>query len=315
MRAVVDTLERVLEYDANLLLLGESGVGKDFIARAIHRLGHRSSGPFVAIDCAGIPAELFESELFGHEKGAFTDATDSTPGKLELGAGGVVYLDEVASLSSAHQAKLLRVLDQKSFTRVGGRKAISLDVRIISSSNTRLEEAVESGEFRPDLYYRLNVVSVQIPPLRERREDVLALARGLTREASRRYGKNVRELSADVEAFLKGYSWPGNLRELSAVIDRAVLAEESEVLSLASLPREKFGAAEALTGIGVAERWSLEELERHYLRAVIADCGGNYSRAARILGISRKALLEKRKRFGLDEARPGANAIRDEKKP
>lgn len=299
MRAAVATIEKIVDYDANLLLLGESGVGKDFVARVVHRFGNRSAGPFVTIDCAGIPRDLFESELFGVEKGAFTDAREARPGKLELAAGGILYLDEVAAMGPAHQAKLLRVLDERSFARLGGGKAIDLDVRIISSSNAKLDEAVERGDFRPDLYYRLNVVSLELPPLRERREDLLSLARAMVRDAARRHKKSVTGLSPDAEVALRGYAWPGNLRQLASVIDRAVLVEDGPLLSIGSLPRETFGSGRELAAIGVAEKWSLEELERHYLRAVIDACDGNFSRAAGILGISRKALLEKRKRYGL----------------
>jgi DNA-binding NtrC family response regulator len=300
MRAAVATLEKILGVDASVLLLGESGVGKDHVARLIHRLGPRSAGPFVTIDCAGIPAELFESELFGYEKGSFTDARESKPGRLESAAGGVVYLDEISAMSAAHQAKLLRVIDERRFTRVGGRKPADLDVRFVSSSNARLDESVASGRLRADLYFRLNVVTVELPPLRERREDIVALARGMLRDAARRYGRPVIGISKQAEAMLRAYAWPGNLREMAATIDRAVLAETGPTLSEASLPRETFGTGSALAAIGVSQRWSLEELERHYIRAVIADCGGNFSLAARVLGISRKALLEKRKRYGLD---------------
>jgi transcriptional regulator with PAS, ATPase and Fis domain len=298
MRAAVSTLEKVLDYDANLLLLGESGVGKDHVARTVHRLSNRATGPFVTIDCAGIPAGLFESELFGYEKGAFTDAREARPGKLEAAAGGVLYLDEVAAMDLAQQAKLLRVLDEKSFTRIGGRTPASLDVRIISSTNADLDDAVERGTFRPDLFYRLNVVSVELPPLRERREDILAVARSMLRDSARRHRKSISGIERQAEQVLRGYAWPGNLRELAAVIDRAVMVEPAEEISARSLPRETFGSGRELAAIGVRESWSLEQLEKHYIRAVIDECDGNYSRAARILGISRKALLEKRKRFG-----------------
>jgi len=298
MRAAVTTLDKIVDYDANLLLLGESGVGKDFVARIVHRLGSRAEGPFVTIDCAGIPADLFEAELFGHERGAFTDAREARDGKLETAAGGIVYLDEVSAMSPSHQAKLLRVLDEKRFTRIGGRRPVSLDVRFISSSNTKLDQAVEEGRFRPDLFYRLNVVSVELPPLRERREDILALARAMLRDAARRHGKSIRKIAPDAEQLLRGYRWPGNLRELSSTIDRAVMVEDGSYLSARSLPRETFGGGPDLIQAGVQESWTLEQLERHYVQAVIDDCDGNFSRAARILGISRKALLEKRKRYG-----------------
>jgi len=287
MRALLQMVEKVVDHDVNLLILGESGSGKDFLAEAIHACSVRRQNPFIRIDCASIPVELFESELFGFEKGTFTDAHARKLGKLELVNGGTIYFDDIASLAPALQAKLLRAIQEKRFTRLGSNKTVTLDGRVISSSSVPAEELVT--ELRRDLFYRINVVTLAVPPLRERREDIPQLARAFLAR---------RKSAIDPVAMrmLAEHDWPGNVRELRNVIDRAALVEESEVLMPSSLP--------ALTSDFVAaaarHRWTLDELEARYIRDILCQTKSNYSRAAQILGINRKTLLEKRKKYGLD---------------
>jgi two-component system response regulator AtoC len=285
MRTLLQTVEKVLDHDVNLLLLGESGSGKDYVAEAIHACGNRRSKPFVKIDCAGIPAELFESELFGFEKGTFTDAQSRKLGKLETVQGGTVYFDDIASLAPALQAKLLRAIQEKRFTRLGGNQTLALDGRVISSIPS---EELLAG-LRRDLFYRINVVTLTIPPLRERREDIPHLAKSFL--ARRKRGIDVEAMQMLVE-----HEWPGNIRELRNVIERAVLIEESDVITPASLPPLSANIVES----ALRNQWTLDDLESRYIREVLGQTKSNYSRAAKILGINRKTLLEKRRKYGID---------------
>ena len=300
VRTVLRTVEKILDNDANILLLGESGVGKDFLAEAIHRSGIRRLQPFVRIDCASIPEELFESELFGYEKGTFTDAVDRKPGKLEMAQRGTLYFDEVGTLAPHLQAKLLRVIQENRFSRLGGSRNIDLDVRILSSSNLPLEQLLETGALRRDLYYRLNVVSLALPPLRERREDVPILARAFLRDAAKRYKKRITGFAPETLALLQSHSWPGNLRELRNVIDRAVILETGSAVTPESLPLETFVSASDLVSRAAERKMTLDDLEREYIREILRQTRSNYSKAAEILGINRKTLLEKRRRYRLD---------------
>jgi two-component system, NtrC family, response regulator AtoC len=287
MQALLKTVEKVLDHDVNVLLLGESGSGKDFFAEVIHACGKRRERPLVRIDCASIPVELFESELFGYEKGTFTDAQARKLGKLELVQGGTVYFDDIASLAPALQAKLLRAIQEKRFTRLGGNQTVTLDGRVISSSSIPPEELL--GGLRRDLFYRINVVTLMIPPLRERREDIPRLARSFL-------ARRKRAIDPAAMRMLAGHDWPGNIRELRNVIDRAVLIEESDVVTPTSLPPLSGDLIKSAT----RQQWTLDELESRYIREVLRQTKSNYSRAAQILGINRKTLLEKRKRYGLD---------------
>ncbi len=287
MRALLQTVEKVLDHDVNLLLLGESGSGKDFLTEAIHACGGRRQNPFIRIDCAGIPVELFESELFGFEKGTFTDAHARKLGKLELVKGGTIYFDDIASLAPALQAKLLRAIQEKRFTRLGSNQTVALDGRVISSSSVPAEELV--NELRRDLFYRINVVTLTIPPLRERRDDIPQLARSFL-------ARRKRAIDPEAMRMLVEHDWPGNVRELRNVIDRAVLVEESDVLTPSSLPTLTTDFVAAAT----SHRWTLEELEARYIRDILRQTKSNYSRAARILGINRKTLLEKRRKYGIE---------------
>jgi two-component system response regulator AtoC len=287
MRTLLQTVEKVLDHDVNLLLLGESGSGKDYIAEAIHACGHRRGKPFVKIDCAGIPAELFESELFGFEKGTFTDAQSRKLGKLETVQGGTVYFDDIASLAPALQAKLLRAIQEKRFTRLGGNQTLVLDGRVISSTSIPSEELLAG--LRRDLFYRINVVTLTIPPLRERREDIPALAKSFL--ARRKHG-----IDADAIQMLVEHEWPGNVRELRNTIERAVLIEDSDVITPASLPPLAADIVES----AVRHQWTLDDLESRYIREILRQTKSNYSRAATILGINRKTLLEKRRKYGIE---------------
>ncbi len=299
LREALRSAEKALPTDASILVLGESGTGKDHLVDAIHACSARAAGPLVKIACAALPEELFEAELFGFEKGAFTDAAARKPGRIETAEGGTLYLDEIGSLTPHLQAKLLRLLQERTFSRLGGEKSIGLDVRIVSSSNLSAEELSDETRFRRDLYYRLNVIAVRLPPLRERPEDIPMLARLFARDAARRYRKRARELDSATLALLGEHSWPGNVRELRNVIDRAVIGEEGATLSPASLPRDFGIDGERFVAAGAARGETLEAMERRYVIEVLRRTGGNQSRAALILGISRKTLLEKRKKWGL----------------
>jgi transcriptional regulator with PAS, ATPase and Fis domain len=279
MRALLDTLEKVLDHDVSILILGESGSGKDFLAKAVHAAGARRERPFVAIDCASIPAELFESELFGYEKGTFTDASARKLGKLEMARGGTVYFDEIGALAPPLQAKLLRAMEEKRFTRLGGHASVPFDARVISSSNS------DPKTLRRDLFYRINVVTVTIPPLRERARDIARLARAFL-------GRR-KKLSAEALEILEQHPWPGNVRELKNAIERALLVEESDTVTPAALPPFDAGG---LAATAAQRGWTLAELEARYIAEVLRQTKGNMTKAAAILGISRKTLWERRRR-------------------
>ncbi len=298
-REILRSAEKALPTDASILVLGESGTGKDYLVDAIHACSARSAGPLVKITCATLPEELFEAELFGFERGAFTDAAARKPGRIETAEGGTLYLDEVGTLTPHLQAKLLRLLQERSFSRLGAERSIALDVRIVSSSNLAAEELSDEKRFRRDLYYRLNVIAIRLPPLRERPEDIPMLARGFAREAARRFRRSVQEIDPAALARLAEHRWPGNLRELRNVMDRAVIGEESERLTLESLPRDFGNDADTFVATSAVREETLEEMERRYITEILRRTNGNQSRAALILGISRKTLLEKRKKWAL----------------
>jgi len=282
MRALLQTVEKVLDHDVNILLLGESGSGKDHLAEAIHACGRRRERPFVRIDCASIPPELFESELFGYEKGTFTDAQARKLGRLELAQGGTVYFDDLAALAPNLQAKLLRAIQEKRFTRLGGNQSVSFDARVITS-------AADAASLRRDLLYRVNVVTLPLPPLRERAEDIPLLARSFL-------ARRKRAVDAAAMTILQQHDWPGNVRELRNVIERAVLVEETDVITPQSLPPLDADLA-ATAG---RQQWTIEQLEARYIREILRQTRGNYSKAAGILGINRKTLLEKRRKYGIE---------------
>jgi DNA-binding NtrC family response regulator len=283
MRSILQTAEKVVDRDVSVLLLGESGAGKDHMAEAIHACGPRRGLPLVRIDCAAIPPDLFEAELYGFEKGTFTDAQTRKIGKLEAAAGSTVYFDAIAGLAPVLQAKLLRAVQEKQFTRLGGNDVIRFDARVISSSSSGIES------LRRDLLYRINIVTLAIPPLRERREDIPQLVR-------RFVARRKRGVSDDAMQLLMEHDWPGNVRELRNTIERAVLVEAGDVITPRSLQPLELDLIGAVT----ERRLTLDQLEERYIRRVLADTAGKYSRAAEILGINRKTLLEKRRKYGID---------------
>jgi DNA-binding NtrC family response regulator len=299
-KGLLRQIQTVLGLDVTVLLLGESGVGKGEMAEAIHRLGHRRERPFVKIDCANIPYELFESELFGFEKGAFTDAKEPKPGRVEAADGGTLYLDEVGALPLATQAKLLRLIEEKEFTRLGGHVPQRLDVRIICSSNMDLQARVREGGFRKDLFYRINVMTFVLPPLRERREDLPLLSLRIAKALARQYGKPVWSIAQEAHSILTRYPWRGNLRELRNVLERAVIVCDDKKIQPEHLPSDAF-LEEDLVQTAFAQKWDLERLEMEYIREILRFTRDNNTRAAKILGISRKTLLEKRKKYNLSK--------------
>jgi DNA-binding NtrC family response regulator len=280
---------------APVLLLGESGAGKEVAARRLHAMGPRAAAPFVALNCAAIPRDLLESEVFGHERGAFTGATDRRPGAAERAGAGTLLLDEVAELEPALQAKLLRLLEDRRFLRVGGTKEIALEARVVAATNADLATRVAEGRFRGDLYYRLAVVELRVPPLRERPEDLLPLAQALLAESARQAGRPGLGLTPEVETALAAYPWPGNVRELRNRIERAALLAPADALA----PADLFpGVLECPAPQTLAE--ARDAAERVHIRRVLSHCGGRMADAARVLGISRTTLWERAKRLGLN---------------
>lgn len=299
MLALFRELDRVAPSEVTVLVQGESGTGKELVARALHDGSGRAAGPFVALNCAAIPESLQESELFGHEKGAFTGATAQRPGRFEQADGGTLFLDEVGELSAALQAKLLRVLQERSFFRVGGNKELSVDVRIVAATHRDLETAASEGSFRQDLFYRLAVYEMALPALRDRGDDVLELARALLQ--SKRGGAEL-ELSADVERALQAYAWPGNVRELDNAMARAAVSATDSV-TLADLPpRVRRGAPEPIAADAASPNGlkPLEVLERKAILEAIAAHDGNLSAVMRQLDIPRTTFYRRLKAFGID---------------
>jgi DNA-binding NtrC family response regulator len=308
MRAVLDIARRAAPSGATVLLLGESGTGKEVIARAIHRWSCRGERPFVVVNCVALSEELLESELFGHEKGAFTGAHQQKRGKLEVAHGGTVFLDEIGDIRPALQAKLLRVLQDQTFERVGGTRTIQTDVRFLAATNRDLRAAVRDGLFRLDLYYRLDVVSLTLPPLRERAGDVPALAQHFLERYRRELKRELRGLTPEVLACLRRYPWPGNIRELENVIERAAVLAEGPDVTPRDLPAE---IREAGLGDGVAREpartyhAAVEEFKRGLIASTLRRTGGNRTRAARLLGLQRTYLARLIRDLGLAE-RPAA---------
>ncbi|PYS83574.1 MAG: transcriptional regulator [Acidobacteria bacterium] len=307
-RAVAET-QRVATTDTTVLLLGESGTGKELFARAIHHLSPRREKPFVAINCAAIPETLIESELFGHERGAFTGATERRPGKFELASGGTIFLDEIGDLPLSAQGKLLRAIEEKVVDRVGGRAPVPVDVRVVAATNRELQAATEAGEFRRDLYFRLAVFPIEIPPLRERGDDVMLLARHFAAQLGRELRKREATLSDGATAALRAHRWPGNVRELENAIERACILADSASLTPADLglAREGFGqrVEEVLADFDISGTLSeaAERAARAVERRKIADAlrahDGNKTRAAEELSVSYKTLLTKIKEYNL----------------
>jgi two-component system response regulator AtoC len=304
MRAILTIVENIADTDATVLIRGESGVGKDIVARAIHAASARRGGPFIKVNCAAIPGELLESELFGHERGAFTGAHRRKPGQFEYADNGAMFLDEIAELPLTLQAKLLHVLQDFRFTRVGGHGAIEVDTRVIAATNRDLEEAMGCGQFREDLYYRLNVVEIRVPPLRERREEIPLLVSAFLARFNAQYGRQ-KQLSEETIARLREHPWWGNVRELENAIRSMVVLTEGEQAFAASLARRRNGHASTAAPPIVSEslkeiaRRAAREAERKALVEVLDRAHWNRAKASRILKVSYKTLLNKIAECGL----------------
>jgi two-component system response regulator AtoC len=288
MQQVIEVIKVVAKSNATVLIIGESGTGKELVARAIHSQSYRKDKPFVAVSCAALPESLLESELFGHEKGAFTGAYAQRRGKFEVANRGTLFLDEIGEMSANIQVHLLRVLEEKEFTRVGGNELIKVDVRVISATNKDMKKAIISEQFREDLYYRLNVVTIELPPLRERQEDIPLLAQHFLKKFAVENQKEITGFSPEAADLLLRYEWPGNVRELENAIERAVILAKNSHVEIIDLPQENL-----LPAHSVPAGRNLSEVEREHIMNVLSETGGNYSQAARILGISRATLYNK----------------------
>ncbi len=289
MQEIIKLVKRVAPKDVTVLIEGESGTGKELLAKIIHSLSSRSSKPFVSINCGAIPEGLLESELFGYVKGAFTGAYSDKKGLFEIANGGTVFLDEISEMSPMMQVKLLRFLQERKFRRVGGEKELEVDVRIIAATNRNLEKLVKEGKFRDDLFYRLDVVRITLPPLRERKEDIPLLVDFFIKRYSSKFNKPIRGITKEALSALENYPWPGNVRELENVIERAVVLEEGELITPESLPQKIFNLAPAprqeLTSNFRLQDY-LENIIRHYVKLAYEKAGGNKKKAAELLGLS-----------------------------
>jgi DNA-binding NtrC family response regulator len=310
MRDVFRLVDKVAASPTTVLITGESGTGKELVARALHERSERSGKPFIQINCGAIPESLFEAELFGYERGAFTGAVSNKPGRFELADGGTLFLDEVGELPRDMQVKLLRALQERKIDRVGGVEPISVDVRVIAATNIDMKQATDDGRFRSDLYYRLSVFPIHLPPLRERVEDIPLLAEFFLERFAARLSKPVPRISPEAMAALLTHPWPGNIRELENLLERAVLLAESDVIGPGDLPGLRpggpsaGGSEESLEDLGLKEyvRVHTARLERARIQRVLEAEDGNVTRAARRLGISRKSLQTKMKEYGLRDA-------------
>ena len=315
MQAVYNVIEKVADTPSTVLITGESGTGKELIAKAIHEQSPRVEKPLIKVNCAAIPDTLIESELFGYEKGAFTGAVSSKPGRFELADGGTLFLDEIGEIPLEMQVKLLRALQENEFERVGGIRTLKVDVRVVAATNRDLAADMEAGRFREDLYYRLNVVPIHVPPLRARKQDIPDLVDHILAKFRTRLGKQARELDADALAALMSYHWPGNIRELENMIERMLLFSEGEQIRLADLPEGLKESPGSFASTAVAElpggaaandaslkeavRAQTERVERQMIVSALEETGGNVTHAAKRLQISRKSLQNKMKELGL----------------
>jgi two-component system response regulator AtoC len=323
MRTIYDMVARVADSPSTVLITGESGTGKELIAKALHRGSNRRDKPLIKVNCAAIPKDLVESELFGYQKGAFTGAVGDKPGRFELADGGTLFLDEIGEIPVEIQVKLLRALQESEFERVGGIRTLKVDVRLIAATNRDLKSLIAEGRFREDLYYRLAVVPIALPPLRDRREDIPLLVGHFIEKYNRRLGKRVERIDDDALRLLVDYGWPGNIRELENLMERSVLFADGPSIQLASLPdslRETgtppppiaaigpLGAIAAPSGASMKEivRQAQAELEKELISRALEETGGNVTRAAKRLQISRKSLQVKMKELGLRDAEGAA---------
>lgn len=294
MLHVLDTAQRVAATDANILILGENGTGKDMLARHIHQLSHRTAHPFVSVDLGAISETLFESELFGHVKGAFTDARDDRSGRFEEASGGSIFLDEIGNISLPFQAKLLTVLQNRAVTKVGSNKAIPLDVRLICATNRNIEQMAAQHLFRQDLLYRINTIEIQLPPLRERVEDIIPLAEHFLQLYRERYKRATTTLHESLVSQLQQYEWPGNIRELQHAMERAVILSQGKVL----MPKDVFVKTPAQDQ-QLNTGYNLEEMERNIITQAMKKVNGNITEAAKELGLSRAALYRRLEKYNI----------------
>lgn len=309
MKQVFSRLEKIVHTDSTILILGDSGTGKELVARAIHFNGTRRHKPFIAINCGAIPADLLESELFGHVRGAFTGAVADKPGKFEQADSGTIFLDEIGTMPPHLQMKLLRVLQEQEIERVGGNKRIKLNVRVISATNANLEDEVREGRFREDLYYRLNVIPILLPPLRERREDIPLLMRHFLQKSCQEMQRKLMSVSPEAMQALESYDWPGNVREMENVVERSVALTDGEMIDKKDLPSDIGGGEENLNGRlaprvtekGIDMPETVAELERELIRDALMLGRGVKARAAALLGLNRTTLVEKIKRLGMQD--------------
>lgn len=294
MQKIYDLIERISNTSSNVLITGESGTGKELVAKAIHYNGTRKEGPFIAINCAAIPETLLESELFGYKKGAFTDAKSDKKGLIFEANEGTLFLDEITEMSLTLQAKLLRVIEERKVRPLGDTNSYPIDVRVISTSNRDIKSLIQQGHFREDLYYRLKVIDIELPPLRGRREDISLLAQHFINKFSNELKKNISGVSDDALKFLLNYSWPGNVRELENVIQRAITLTRHEMILPEDLPASMVQEKdENLIEKGLREKYTVNQLEKEYIKKVLLEVGGNKSKAAEILGFDRKTLYRK----------------------
>lgn len=310
VQAVLKKITKVAASDSTVLITGESGTGKELIARAIHYLSKRSVGPMITINCGAIPSELLESELFGHEKGSFTGAHKARMGRFEMAAAGTIFLDEIGDMNPMLQVKLLRAIQEQTFERVGGEKPISVDIRIISATNKNLKKAVEEGSFRDDLFYRLNVIPLHIPPLRERTGDIPVLCSYFLERFSERMEEPVKKISDKAGAFLEAYSWPGNVRELENLMERLSVMVDGEIIEVDDLPENISMQAENIVGKGLPDGFRFDEsmgfndavdnFQRHLILKALKKTGWVKAKAAELLKINRTTLVEKIKKLEIE---------------
>jgi two-component system response regulator AtoC len=299
MLQVFEKIRVASQSDTTVLIVGESGTGKELVARSIHQRSQFAEGPFVAVHTGAIPQDLIASELFGHEKGAFTGAVDKKPGKFELAEGGTLFLDEISTMDERTQINLLRVLETHAYTRVGGKKERDAKVRVLAASNRDLEAMVKAGQFREDLYYRLNIFAVKIPPLRERSEDIPVIAGEYVREFAQKYGKAVASIPAETQRLLVNYNWPGNVRELRNVVEQAVLLARDSELSPSLLPQMLHRGPLREDVIKIPIGTAMDDIEREVILRTLAANAGNKTATAEVLGISRRSIYNKLALYGI----------------